>query len=70
MPPRKCDFSVGKCADNDGRSSAGKRSPDHSLLKHEIPEDISSNEDSFISTGEVFLWIFIKFYSPEIVLVN
>uniref|UniRef100_A0A8D0P3M4 BTB domain-containing protein n=1 Tax=Sus scrofa TaxID=9823 RepID=A0A8D0P3M4_PIG len=51
VPPRKCDFSVGKCADNDGRSSAGKRSPDHSLLKHEIPEDISSNEDSFISTA-------------------
>ncbi|XP_020945900.1 uncharacterized protein KIAA1107 homolog isoform X4 [Sus scrofa] len=77
VPPRKCDFSVGKCADNDGRSSAGKRSPDHSLLKHEIPEDISSNEDSFISTdiydlepaselGEDFLKLYQKRCCPDI----
>ncbi|XP_061042298.1 BTB/POZ domain-containing protein 8 isoform X1 [Eubalaena glacialis] len=39
VPQKKCDFSVGKCTDNDGRSSVGKRSSDHSFLKHEIPED-------------------------------
>uniref|UniRef100_A0A8D1FRB4 BTB domain-containing protein n=1 Tax=Sus scrofa TaxID=9823 RepID=A0A8D1FRB4_PIG len=67
VPPRKCDFSVGKC----------ERSPDHSLLKHEIPEDISSNEDSFISTdiydlepaselGEDFLKLYQKRCCPDI----
>lgn len=67
-PQKKCDFSVGKCTDNDGRSSVGKRSADHSFMKHEIPEDNNkedipednNKEDNLISTGEVFFMDFYK----------
>lgn len=65
----KHDFSFGKCPANDGRPSMeflGEKSPDSSLLKHEIPDAISNWEDNLISTGEAFyLWIFIKLDSHE-----
>ncbi|XP_057569071.1 BTB/POZ domain-containing protein 8 [Hippopotamus amphibius kiboko] len=80
VPQKKCDFSVGKCTDNDGRSSVeslGKRSPDHSFLKHEIPEDINNKEDNLISTdiydlepaselGEDLLKLYVKHCCPDI----
>lgn len=62
VPQKKHDFNFEKCTDNDGRSSTeslGKKSPDCSLLKHEIPEDISNGEDNLVATGEVF---FVDFY--------
>ncbi|XP_059544790.1 BTB/POZ domain-containing protein 8 isoform X3 [Myotis daubentonii] len=52
LPQTKNDFSFGKYTDNDGRPSLellDKKSPDCSLLKHEIP-DINSEEDNFISS--------------------
>lgn len=68
-PQMKHDFSFGKCPANDGRPSMeflGEKSPDSSLLKHEIPDAISNWEDNLISTGEAFyLWIFIKLDSHE-----
>lgn len=69
VPQTKHDFSFGKYTDNDGRSSIEflcEKSPDCSLLKHEIPDVISNREDSLISTGEAFyLWIYINFYNHE-----
>uniref|UniRef100_A0A8C3WER2 BTB/POZ domain-containing protein 8 n=1 Tax=Catagonus wagneri TaxID=51154 RepID=A0A8C3WER2_9CETA len=67
VPPKKGDFSVRKC----------KRSSDHSLLKHEIPEDINGKEDSLISTdiydlepaselGEDLLKLYQKRCCPDI----
>lgn len=56
LPQTKSDFSFGKYTDNDGRPSLellDKKSPDCSLLKHEIP-DINSEEDNFISSGKAF----------------
>ncbi|XP_011353942.2 uncharacterized protein KIAA1107 homolog isoform X2 [Pteropus vampyrus] len=79
-PQMKHDFSFGKYADNDGRPSMeflGKKSPDSSLLKHEIPDAISNWEDSLISTdiydlepaselGEDLLKLYVKHCCPDI----
>lgn len=57
VPQKTHDFSFGKCTDNGGRSSVeflDKKSPHCSLLKHEVPEDISDGENNLISTGEAF----------------
>ncbi|XP_055258349.1 BTB/POZ domain-containing protein 8 isoform X3 [Moschus berezovskii] len=80
VPQKKCDFSVGNCTDNDRRLSVAflsKRSSDHSLLKHEIPKDISSKEENVISTdiydlepaselGEDLLKLYVKHCCPDI----
>ncbi|XP_024907859.1 uncharacterized protein KIAA1107 homolog isoform X7 [Pteropus alecto] len=79
-PQMKHDFSFGKYADNDGRTSMeflGKKSPDSSLLKHEIPDAISNWEDNLISTdiydlepaselGEDLLKLYVKHCCPDI----
>ncbi|KAF6344092.1 BTB domain containing 8 [Rhinolophus ferrumequinum] len=80
VPQTKHDFSFGKYTDNDGRSSIeflGEKSPDCSLLKHEIPDVISNREDSLISTdiydfepaselGEDLLQLYVKHCCPDI----
>ncbi|XP_030877139.1 BTB/POZ domain-containing protein 8 isoform X3 [Leptonychotes weddellii] len=80
VPQKRYDFSFGKCTDNDGRSSVeflDKKSSPCSLLKHEVPEDISDGEDNLISTdncdldpaselGEDLLKLYVKHYCPDI----
>ncbi|XP_073752410.1 BTB/POZ domain-containing protein 8 isoform X4 [Callorhinus ursinus] len=80
IPQKRHDFSFGKCTDNDGRSSVeflDKKSSPCSLLKHEVPEDISDGEDNLISTdnydldpaselGEDLLKLYVKHYCPDI----
>uniref|UniRef100_A0A9L0REJ0 BTB/POZ domain-containing protein 8 n=1 Tax=Equus caballus TaxID=9796 RepID=A0A9L0REJ0_HORSE len=80
VPQKKHDFNFEKCTDNDGRSSTeslGKKSPDCSLLKHEIPEDISNGEDNLVATvnynldpaselGEDLLKLYLKHRCPDI----
>ncbi|XP_019482541.1 PREDICTED: BTB/POZ domain-containing protein 8-like isoform X3 [Hipposideros armiger] len=80
VPQTNHDFSFGKYADNDGRlpiEFLGKKSPDCSLLKHEIPDDISDREDNLISTdiydlepaselGEDLLKLYVKHCYPDI----
>lgn len=54
VPQMKHDFNFGKDTDNDGRPPTeflGKKSPDCSLLKREIQDNISIGEDNLISTG-------------------
>ncbi|XP_021545981.2 BTB/POZ domain-containing protein 8 [Neomonachus schauinslandi] len=80
VPQERYDFSFGKCTDNDGRSSVeflDKKSSPCSLLKHEVPENISDGEDNLISTdncdldpaselGEDLLKLYVKHYCPDI----
>ncbi|XP_027426271.2 BTB/POZ domain-containing protein 8 isoform X4 [Zalophus californianus] len=80
IPQKRHDFSFGKYTDNDGRSSVeflDKKSSPCSLLKHEVPEDISDGEDNLISTdnydldpaselGEDLLKLYVKHYCPDI----
>ncbi|XP_034873932.1 BTB/POZ domain-containing protein 8 isoform X1 [Mirounga leonina] len=80
VPQKRYDFSFGKCTNNDGRSSVeflDKKSSPCSLLKHEVPEDISDGEDNLISTdncdldpaselGEDLLKLYVKHYCPDI----
>ncbi|XP_034509787.1 BTB/POZ domain-containing protein 8 isoform X3 [Ailuropoda melanoleuca] len=80
VPHNKHDFSFEKCTDNDGRSSVeflDKKSSHCSLLKHEVPDDISDGEDNLISTdnydldpaselGEDLLKLYVKHCCPDI----
>ncbi|XP_077928890.1 BTB/POZ domain-containing protein 8 isoform X4 [Halichoerus grypus] len=80
VPQKRHNFSFGKCTDNDGRSSVeflDKKSSPCSLLKHEVPEDISDGEDNLISTdnydldpaselGEDLLKLYVKHCCPDI----
>ncbi|XP_038397312.1 BTB/POZ domain-containing protein 8 isoform X5 [Canis lupus familiaris] len=80
VPQKTHDFSFGKCTDNGGRSSVeflDKKSPHCSLLKHEVPEDISDGENNLISTdnydldpaselGEDLLKLYVKHCCPDI----
>ncbi|XP_036112218.1 BTB/POZ domain-containing protein 8 isoform X1 [Molossus molossus] len=79
VPQTQHDFSFGKCTDNDGRPPTeflDKKSPDCSLLKHEIP-DMNDGEDNFVSSdiydlepaselGEDILKLYVKQLCPDI----